>query len=224
MPAEALLQGRLQEDDIADGHQDLRPEGLQRSARTATRAASASTRSCRSPRRSGASSWKAATPSTSPTRPRKEGVWDLRRAGLKKVKMGMTSLEEINTRHRRLIRPDVTFDGRVAAVPTPWRRTAIRQGRPVHLGGQGQEGQPASRARASPSTSTALRADLRRQGIVPVKIKQADARSSRAAARSTPRTSRSSAASSPPCWPPAFRWCRHSRSSATATTSRRCRS
>jgi type IV pilus assembly protein PilB len=27
----------------------------------------------------------------------KEGVWDLRRAGLEKVKAGMTSLEEVNS-------------------------------------------------------------------------------------------------------------------------------
>ncbi len=44
------------------------------------------------------------------------------------------------------------------------------------------------------------------------------------AARSMPATSPSSPASSPPCWRRAFRWCRRSRSSATATTSPRCRS
>jgi type IV pilus assembly protein PilB len=27
----------------------------------------------------------------------KEGVWDLRRAGLEKVKVGLTSLEEVNS-------------------------------------------------------------------------------------------------------------------------------
>jgi len=33
----------------------------------------------------------------SPTRLAKEGVWDLRRAGLEKVKNGLTSLEEVNS-------------------------------------------------------------------------------------------------------------------------------
>ena len=47
--------------------------------------------------RSAASSWRAAAPSRSPTRPTKDGIWDLRRSGLQKVKDGVTSLEEVNS-------------------------------------------------------------------------------------------------------------------------------
>ena len=53
-------------------HQDLRRQGLLGLHRRLQGPLSASTRSCRSPKRSAASSWKAATPSTSPTRPRKK--------------------------------------------------------------------------------------------------------------------------------------------------------
>jgi type IV pilus assembly protein PilB len=97
VPAEALLKEGFSEEDVAAGMQALRPARAARAAPTATRAVSASTRSCRSPRTSAASSWKAATPSTSPTRPRRPRRLGPARAGLEKVKVGMTSLEEINS-------------------------------------------------------------------------------------------------------------------------------
>ena len=61
----------------------------------ATRAASASTRSCRSPTTCASSSCATATRSTSREQAQKEGVRDLRQSGLLKVKAGITSLEEI---------------------------------------------------------------------------------------------------------------------------------
>ena len=97
IPAEALLKEGFQEEEIATGHQDLRPQGLLRTAPTATRAASASTRSCRSPKRSAASSWQAATPSTSATRPPRKACGICAASGLEKVRQGMTSLEEVNS-------------------------------------------------------------------------------------------------------------------------------
>ena len=72
VPAEALLKEGFQEADVTAGHQDLRRQGLLRLHRRLQGPRAASTRSCRSPKRSAASSWKAATPSTSPTRPPKK--------------------------------------------------------------------------------------------------------------------------------------------------------
>ena len=67
-----------------------------RNARTGIKAVSESTRSCRSPRRSAGSSWRAAARLQIAEQAAQEGVWNLRQSGLNKVRNGMTSLEEIN--------------------------------------------------------------------------------------------------------------------------------
>ena len=67
-----------------------------RSARTATRAASASTRSCRVTETIGRIIMEGGNAMQIAEQAKKEGVCDLRMSGLKKVKDGVTSLEEIN--------------------------------------------------------------------------------------------------------------------------------
>ena len=96
VPAEALLKEGFREDEIP-GPEDLRPQGLPELHRRLQGPRRPLPGHGSAPRPSAASSWTAATPSTSPTRPRKEGVWDLRRSGLEKVKAGLTSLDEINS-------------------------------------------------------------------------------------------------------------------------------
>ena len=84
IPKEALLKEGFSESDVAPGSRFSRPRAAT-TARTATRAASASTRCCRSLKPSRASSWPSAAPSTSPSRlPRKAcgicGARDWRRS------------------------------------------------------------------------------------------------------------------------------------------------
>ena len=160
----------------------------------------------------------AAAPSTSATQAAKEGVWDLRRAGLEKVKDGPDQSRRSQQRHDRVTQDVVTHGS--AQQPQPSRRSSATSPSPGKA--RDKRGNRVKGKSLAPD-EPALRAELRRQGIAPSRIRKQTQASARAA-RSTPATSRSSAASSPPCWPPAFRWCRRSRSSATATTSRRCRS
>ncbi len=97
MPAEALLKEGFQEADVKTGIKIYGPKGCGActdgyKGRVRHLPGHAGHRST-----SAASSWKAATPSTSRDQAAKEGVWDLRRAGLEKVRQGMTSLEEVNS-------------------------------------------------------------------------------------------------------------------------------
>ena len=68
----------------------------------ATRAASASTRSCRSPTTCARSSCATATRSTSPQQAQKEGVRDLRQSGLLKVKSGRHVARGNRSDHQRV--------------------------------------------------------------------------------------------------------------------------
>ena len=85
---------------------------------------------------------------TSPRRPRPEGIWDLRTSGLEKVKDGMTSLEEVNQRHSRVIASANISDVNVS--DRNHGSSRYPPATPVHLGRHGQEGQARSRARCSP--------------------------------------------------------------------------
>ena len=97
IPKEALLKEGFQEADVAAGHQDLRPQGLRRTAPTATRAVSASTRSCPITESIARIILALGSAVDIGDQAAKEGVWDLRRAGLEKVRDGLTSLEEVNS-------------------------------------------------------------------------------------------------------------------------------
>ena len=93
----------------------------------------------------------------------KEGVWDLRRSGLEKVKVGPHQSRGNQQRHHRM-----TQDGALTHGPSSHRHRQDHQARrSLRLGRPRQEGHSASRARASRPTRAALRVDLRRQGIAP---------------------------------------------------------
>ena len=218
VPAEALLKEGFQEADVARRHQDLRRQGLLGLHRRLQGPRAASTRSCRSPRRIGRIIMEGGNAIDIADQAAKEGVWDLRRAGLEKVKAGPDQPRRSQQRHDRIR----TLQSMATAVAT--QALEGRQARhSLLLGRHGQEGQPRHGQEPRARRSRAARGSAP-PGHRGQPRSRSSRRPSRAAARSRPKTSRCSAASSPPCSPPVFRWCRRSRSSATATTSRRCRS
>ena len=95
IPEEALLKEGFTHEDVEGRVTDICAQGLRR-ARMATRDGWASIRFCPSPTPSRASSWLAAAPQIG-DQAAKEGVRDLRRSGLEKVKGGPDGLEEINS-------------------------------------------------------------------------------------------------------------------------------
>jgi hypothetical protein len=172
----------------------------------------------------------------------------LRRSGLQKVKAGVQVLKKSTALQSS---PDVGAPSRDCAVGAPsgcwsafrrdcsvdgsgsrlkalrmdelesWLQASINQ---VGFTWEGTDnrGNKVRGKTSWPPDEAAVRAVLRKQGVVPVRIRK-ESSLFKAAARSSPATSPSSAASLPPCWQPAFRWCRPSISSAPDTTTRRCR-
>jgi type IV pilus assembly protein PilB len=94
--AEALLKEGFQEADVRAGIRIYSAKGCPR-ALTATRVASASIRSCPVTEAIGRIIMEGGNAIDIADQATKEGVWDLRRAGLEKVKQGMTSIEEVNS-------------------------------------------------------------------------------------------------------------------------------
>jgi type IV pilus assembly protein PilB len=105
IPAEALRKEGFRGCGHRERHPNL-PRGRLRQCTDGYKGRMGSTKSCRSPKPSAASSWKAAVRSTSATRP-KDGIWNLRRAGLEKVRR----LDEFGRSQQRHDRLD--GDGRI---------------------------------------------------------------------------------------------------------------
>ena len=97
IPKEALLKEGFSEADVAQGLEDLRAQGLPELHGRLQGPRGYLSGACPSRKRLPASSSRWAARWRSATQAAKEGVWDLRRAGLEKVKNGLTSLEEVNS-------------------------------------------------------------------------------------------------------------------------------
>ncbi len=152
----------------------------------------------------------------------KEGVWDLRRAGLEKVQAGPHQPRRSQQRHDRVSARHQGSAIMATAVATSGGKT-IKRDVPFSWTGMDKKGNRVSGKSLAPD-EVALQRGSSPPGHRGLHDQEAEPRRSSRAARSSPKTSRCSAVSSPPCWPRVSRWCSPLKSSAMATTSRRCRS
>ena len=97
IPAEALLKEGFQEADVQRGHQDLRAPRAARPARDGYKGRCGIYQVMPVTEALGRIIMEGGNAIDIADQAAKEGVWDLRRAGLEKVKQGMTSIEEVNS-------------------------------------------------------------------------------------------------------------------------------
>ena len=93
----------------------------------------------------------------------KDGVWNLRRSGLEKVRNGATSLEEGKQRYHRIECDSEDSNMAVAA-------TAGKKETQFIWEGKDKRGNKV-RGKALAANENALRADLRRQGVAATRVK-----------------------------------------------------
>ena len=128
-PRRGAAQGRLHAKTTSDGHQDLTtPVGCDQLHRRLQGPRRHLPGHADHRRRSAASSWKAATRWTSPTRPRKEGVWDLRRVGPGEGQARHDQSRRSQQRHRSN-RRDASASMATAVATTGASRHQARQSR-----------------------------------------------------------------------------------------------